>query len=210
MRLYQANMKILHTTDLHFKKHWFEWIASQQPNYDVFCITGDFLEERESQSLQEQIEWVSSWMREFKKPLFVCSGNHDIEELENEDWLCKIPNIYSDNSIKTIDGVKFGCVEYIAPDFFEFDECDVVLYHLPPIKTKTALHRENEDDWGDKELYRLLKNRLFSPSYLLCGHMHYPQDTKETIHKTTVCNCGSDKKSKIPNHTVIHIENKRG
>jgi Icc-related predicted phosphoesterase len=38
-------MKILHTTDLHFTKHWFEWISDQQQSYDVFCITGDFLED---------------------------------------------------------------------------------------------------------------------------------------------------------------------
>ena len=80
-------MKILHTTDLHFTKHWFTWIALQQNNYDVFCITGDFLESSKDETLLEQIEWISSWMKSFKKPLFVCSGNHDIEELENEDWL---------------------------------------------------------------------------------------------------------------------------
>ena len=133
-------MKILHTTDLHFTKHWFTWIALQQNNYDVFCITGDFLESSKDETLLEQIEWISSWMKSFKKPLFVCSGNHDIEELENEDWLNQIPNVYSDNSIKTINGIKFGCIPYIAPDFFEFDECDILLYHLPPAQSKTAIH----------------------------------------------------------------------
>ena len=99
-------MKILHTTDLHFTKHWFTWIALQQNNYDVFCITGDFLESSNDETLLEQIEWISSWMKSFKKPLFVCSGNHDIEELENEDWLNQIPNVYSDNNIKTINVIS--------------------------------------------------------------------------------------------------------
>ncbi len=189
-------MKILHTTDLHFTKHWFTWIASQQNNYDVFCITGDFLESSKDETLLEQIEWISSWMKSFKKPLFVCSGNHDIEELENEDWLNQIPNVYSDNSIKTINGIKFGCVPYIAPDFFEFDECDILLYHLPPAQSKTAIHNETNADWGDKEIARFLQKKILKPKVLLCGHMHYPIDRIDKIGNTTVYNTGVDKITK--------------
>jgi len=193
-------MKILHTTDLHFNKHWFKWIADQQDSFDIFCITGDFLESRKNETLLEQIDWVSSWMREFKKPLFVCSGNHDLEELENEDWLEKIPNIYSDNSIKTIDGVKFGCISYLVPDFYKFDECDIILYHLPPAKTKTSIHSKTNEDWGDRELYRLLKNNMIKPKILFCGHMHYPVQTIDIVNQTTIYNTGVDKSKDIPNH----------
>ena len=198
-------MKILHTTDLHFNKNWFTWIASQQNNYDVFCITGDFLESSKDETLLEQIEWISSWMKSFKKPLFVCSGNHDIEELENEDWLNQIPNVYSDNSIKTINGIKFGCIPYIAPDFFEFDECDILLYHLPPAQSKTAIHDETNADWGDKEIARLFQKSILKPKVLLCGHMHYPIDRIDKIGNTTVYNTGVDKNNEIPNHHIIKI-----
>lgn len=198
-------MKILHTTDLHFTKHWFTWIASQQNNYDVFCITGDFLESSKDESLLEQIEWITNWMKSFQKPLFVCSGNHDIEELENEDWLNQIPNVYSDNSIKTINGIKFGCIPYIAPDFFEFDECDILLYHLPPAQSKTAIHDETNADWGDKEIARLLQKKILKPKVLLCGHMHYPLDKIDKIGNTTVYNTGVDKNNEIPNHHIIKI-----
>ncbi|MEA2019243.1 MAG: metallophosphoesterase [Campylobacterota bacterium] len=198
-------MKILHTTDLHFNKHWFEWIKNQQNNYDIFCITGDFLEDKKEESLLEQIDWISSWMKDFKKPLFICSGNHDIEELENEDWFNKISNIYSDNSIKTIDGIKFACIPYIAPEFYEYDECDVILYHLPPAKTKTAIHKKNDEDWGDKEFYRVLKNGIIQPKIVLCGHMHYPSETIGKIKNTTIYNTGVNKKSDIPNHHIIEV-----
>ena len=198
-------MKILHTTDLHFNKNWFTWIALQQNNYDVFCITGDFLESSKDETLLEQIEWISSWMKSFKKPLFVCSGNHDIEELENEDWLNQIPNVYSDNSIKTINGIKFGCVPYIAPDFFEFDECDILLYHLPPAQSKTAIHNKTNADWGDKEIARFLQKKILKPKVLLCGHMHYPIDRIDKIGNTTVYNTGVDKNNEIPNHHIIKI-----
>ena len=198
-------MKILHTTDLHFTKHWFTWIASQQNNYDVFCITGDFLESSKDESLLEQIEWITNWMKSFQKPLFVCSGNHDIEELENEDWLNQIPNVYSDNSIKTINGIKFGCVPYIAPDFFEFDECDILLYHLPPAQSKTAIHNETNADWGDKEIARFLQKKILKPKVLLCGHMHHPINTTDKINNTMIYNTGVNKKKDVPNHFCIEI-----
>ncbi|WP_320036036.1 metallophosphoesterase family protein [Halarcobacter sp.] len=198
-------MKILHTTDLHFNKNWFEWLIKQQNNYDVFCITGDFLEDSKNETLLEQIEWITNWMKKFKKPLFICSGNHDIEELENEDWFSKISNVYSDNTIKIIDGIKFGCIPYIAPEFYEYDECDVILYHLPPSYTKTAIHNKTNEDWGDNEFYRNIKNGVLSPKVILCGHMHHPIDIIDKINNTMIYNTGVDKKKDIPNHFCIEI-----
>lgn len=198
-------MQILHITDLHFNKHWFRWIEKQQDKFEVFCITGDFLDDSKNETLLEQIEWITIWMKNFQKPLFVCSGNHDIEELENEDWLNKILNVYSDNSIKLINGIKFGCIPFIAPDFFEFGECDVVLYHLPPSNTKTSIHNETNEDWGDKEFYRNIKSGLLTPKIILCGHMHHPLDTIDKISNTTIYNTGVNKKQNIPNHHIINI-----
>lgn len=197
-------MKILHATDLHFNQHWFEWVSEQQEHCDVFCLSGDFLEPASDIPLSSQIEWVSDWMKSFQKSLFVCSGNHDIEEEENEDWLNKISNIYSDNSIKTLNGIKFGCVPYIGADFLDFSDCDIILNHVPPAKTDTATDKKDQD-WGDRELHRLLKNKLVSPKYLLCGHMHNPVKTTITLHNTTISNPGSNPKSKIPAHAILTV-----
>ncbi len=135
----------------------------------------------------------------------MCSGNHDIEYSEDEDWLLKIPNIYSDNSSKTIDGIKFACLPYLAPDFLEFYDCDVLLYHIPPSNTKTAIHRETKEDWGDKELYRIIKNGLISPKIVLSGHMHYPTARIDKINQTTIYNTGVDKNSDVPNYHILNI-----
>ena len=200
-------MKILHTTDLHFNKQWFKWIAEQQDIFDVFCISGDFLESAKNETLQEQIVWVTEWIKKFEKPLFTCSGNHDIEELNNEEWLSNIDtsNYYSDNSIKTIDNIKFGCYPYIgAEGYFEFDVCDILVTHAPPAKTKTAIH-ENGADWGDQELYNALKYKIINPKILLCGHMHHPVATIDTLGSTTIYNTGVDKYSDIPKHHQIEI-----
>lgn len=200
-------MKILHTTDLHFNKKWFEWIEQQQNNFDIFCISGDFLESSKDETLKEQIEWITQRIKKFKKPLFTCSGNHDIGELDDEKWLLNIDfsNYYSDNTIKTIENVKFGCYPYIGADgYFEFDECDVLITHVPPVKTKTSIHK-NGTDWGDKELYNAIKNKIISPKILLCGHIHKPLVTVDTLKNTTIFNPGVNVNSEMPEHHKIEI-----
>lgn len=200
-------MKLLHTTDLHFNKAWFSWIADQQNSFDIFCISGDFLESSKEATLLEQIAWVSRWIKAFEKPLFVCSGNHDIEEFENEEWLSEIDSssYYADNVIKTIEGISFGSYPYIgAEGFYEFDNCDVLITHMPPANTKTSTDK-NDNDWGDRDLYRALKNATLTPRIILCGHMHYPSKTIDKIKNTTIYNPGVAKTSAIPNHHIVDL-----
>lgn len=200
-------MKILHCSDLHFNKQWFAWIKLQESKYDVFCISGDFLEDDKEESLSEQIQWVSSWIHKFKKPLFTCSGNHDIEEFDNEEWLSKIDtsNYYTDNMTKVIDGIKFGCYPYIgAEGYFEYDDCDVLITHVPPAKTDTSMDK-NGNDWGDLELQRAIKNNVISSKIILCGHMHNPEKKIAKIKNTKIYNPGVNKKNDIPNHNIIEI-----
>lgn len=165
------------------------------------------MEDSKEETLLEQIEWVSSWIRAFKKPLFVCSGNHDIEELDNEAWLNKIDtsNYYPDNSTKTIEGVKFGCYPFIgAEGYYELDDCDVLITHLPPTNSKTSTDKDG-NDWGDPELERAIKNNIISAKIILCGHMHHPQQTIAKMKNTTVYNTGVTNKNAIPNHHSIEI-----
>jgi len=200
-------MKLLHTTDLHFNQTWFEWIANQQDYFDIFCISGDFLEFSKEETLLEQIEWVSSWIKAFEKPLFVCSGNHDVEALDHEEWLNEIDtsNFYADNVITTIEGVTFGCYPYIGADgFYEFDDCDVLITHMPPANTKTSTNKSG-DDWGDRELYYAIKNSTINPKIILCGHMHHPLKTVDQLQKTLIYNTGVDKNDVIPKHHILEI-----
>ena len=200
-------MKILHTTDLHFNQKWFKWIEKQQNNFDIFCISGDFLESSKDETLAEQIEWVTRWIKKFKKPLFTCSGNHDIEELDNEEWLNKIDtsNYYPDNSIRAIENIKLGCFLYISADgYFEFDECDVLVTHIPPLNTKTSTD-ENGNDWGDRDLYHAIKNKIIKPKIILCSHMHHPTKTLDKLNAVTIYNTGVDTKSEIPKHHIVEI-----
>ena len=197
-------MKLFHATDLHFNQAWFAYITYHQHEVDAICITGDFLEESHDVSIQDQVTWIHAWMHSIKIPLFVCSGNHDLDVNEGT-WLSGLECAYSDTSQATIKGVRFGCVPYVAPDFLEYDTCDVMLYHLPPSKTATAEHENTHDDWGDPELHRLLKRRLLTPKVLLCGHLHTPKKRIDTLGTTSIYNAGSNVRLNVPLHHIITI-----
>ena len=71
-------MKILHATDLHFNQRWFKFIKDIESNFDVVCITGDFIDAFDEGGIVSQIAYVSERLANFNKPVFVCSGNHDV------------------------------------------------------------------------------------------------------------------------------------
>ena len=198
-------MKILHCSDLHFNKNWFKWLTQQQNDIDIFCISGDLLDSSKDETLLEQIDWLKDWIKQFQKTLFICSGNHDIEEFDNEDWLNKIntSNYYPDNVIKTIKNIKFGCYPYLGADgYYEFDECDILITHVPPAKTDTSTDK-NKSDWGDKELYNAIKNKIINPKIILCGHMHKPIQNICILNTSTIYNPGVGKNNLIPNHYIL-------
>ena len=197
-------MKILHTSDLHFNQRHFEWVASQRDNYDVFCMTGDFLDETQG-DLEGQIIWVRQWIKVFRKPLFVCSGNHDINVEDSENWLNEIDikNYYCDGMKKTIDGITFMSAPFENYDGFADFSCDVLLNHVPPEKSLTAI--EDGTDKGDNLLYQVLKHKIIQPKVLLCGHVHEPEKVVDKLNGCTIYNPGLEVKGAVPKCSVIEL-----
>lgn len=161
-------MTILHASDLHFDKAKFDQILGLE--FDVCCISGDLIDASQK-GVSEQKAWVKRWLANFKKPVFVCSGNHDVDGSDDAAWM-RMPNIYADGDIKMVEGIKFGCVPYLYTDILDFSECDILLTHVPPARTQTAIERGR--DFGDKELFRALKHGLLKAKIILCGHVHDP------------------------------------
>lgn len=71
-------MEILHATDLHFNQQLFKFAKDIESNFDVVCITGDFIDAFDEGGIVSQIAYVSERLANFNKPVFVCSGNHDV------------------------------------------------------------------------------------------------------------------------------------
>lgn len=175
-------MKILHASDLHFDKAKFDQILGLE--FDVCCISGDLIDASQK-GVSEQKAWVRRWLENFKRRIFVCSGNHDADGSGDAAWM-RMPNIYADGDIKMIEGVKFGCVPYMCTDILDFAECDVLLAHVPPAHTQTAV--EHGRDFGDKELYRVLKHGLLKAKIILCGHVHDPLSRVDKIGNYKIYN----------------------
>ena len=184
-------MKIWITGDLHFNTTWFKYLLKQQNNYDILCLTGDLLD-LTAGNFSEQSKWIANFLTNFSKPIFICSGNHDLDKNMEFNWLSGIgDNITLDNRIKTIEGVKFGVMPYLGADISRFYDCDILLHHIPPANTKTAKNRsKGSKDFGDDELYQVLKHKIITPKYLLCGHVEQPLNQTDQINKTTIINPG--------------------
>jgi Icc-related predicted phosphoesterase len=78
-------MKILITSDFHFRKKWFEWLTQEAPKYDLVCLSGDLLNLFDKITPRiDQIQWVvQTWKPQFaatKTLLAISSGNHDFND----------------------------------------------------------------------------------------------------------------------------------
>lgn len=75
---------------------------------------------------------------------------------------------YSSNVPKFGRCTAFECIPYLATEYDAFDTCTVLLSHLPPAKTKTAMDRKTKKDLGNRNLSRMLYNNLLCQ--ILCRH----------------------------------------
>lgn len=152
--------------------------------YDALCVTGDLLDEPSSLAIDLQIKSLKKFFKKIKKPLFICSGNHDLDG----SWIKKIKNAVVDNEIKEIKKLKFGCVPFACKDFKEFKKCDILLTHVPPFGSKTSLDIRSGNDLGDKHLTKALEDKIIKPKFILCGHIHHPKENYEEFMGTKVLN----------------------
>ena len=80
-------MTILHVTDFHFNKRWFDWLVQSAPPHDLLVMSGDMLNLAIDTPQRKQIEWVSEWIESYPRPMCICSGNHDLEwDADAEHW----------------------------------------------------------------------------------------------------------------------------
>ena len=207
-----SSLKVLHVSDLHFNQTQFEWAAEQSCNYDVLCVSGDLLDDSLNQLLssKEQIEWIKQWTLTLSIPTFICSGNHDQIEVENDElpsarWLSRLKkdHLYLDGNIVDIGGFRFGCIPYENPNFHHFRDCDVLLHHVPPSKLKVA--KQGGDDWGCQDIRAAIKFGELQAKYILCGHVHQPHARFSKFKNKIISNPGSTPSAEKPNFNSITL-----
>lgn len=197
-------MKILHATDLHFVKSWYDYLLSIEKDYDVVCVTGDLVDGNDPKGIDYQIKQVVTMLYCFKKPLFVCSGNHDVGLPYDEYWLEGVVGVFGDNSIHNLNGITFGCATCLNPQYATFSNCDVLLSHYPPAYTKASCDIGG-GDYGSEKLYNSIAKGIIAPKIILCGHIHRPRKNICRFKNSVIYNPGCDFKSKIPRINSIEI-----
>lgn len=209
-------MKILHVADLHFRRGWFDWVASCGRKFELIVIAGDLQDAFSSTSMHEQAKAIRKWLLSLERPTIVCSGNHDFwvgdprvtkDVFAEGGWL---RNLRGQGSIVGVDGALVRRHDVLAavngwlqvPDLDE--PVDLLVTHAPPSGCACASGAEGRDV-GDPDLWPALQE--YPPTILLCGHIHTPRAfacSWPPIDPTTrVLVPGCDESAELPNHWVI-------
>ena len=202
-------MTILHVTDFHFNKRWFDWLLHRAPAHDLVVMSGDLLDLGIATPQRRQIEWASNWLNDFPRPISVCSGNHDLEwDSEAERWMPAYwlrdianPWVWTDGQRVTLDGVSF--LNIGATTRPKGGNADVWVVHAPPSKTLVAT-RSDGADAGDPDL--VAAARRYAPRLVLSGHVHTPRDWCERRGATLFLNPGRGTDEAFPNHILVRTE----
>ena len=206
-------MTILHVTDFHFNKSWFDWLLDRAPAHDVTVFSGDLLDLAVATPQRRQIEWVSQWLSEYPRPMCVSSGNHDLEwNSEAECWMPAYwlrdvvnPLVWTDGQRVFLNGMSF--LNIGAATHPKGGDADVWVVHAPPSKTLVA-RRADGVDAGDPDL--VSATRRHAPRLMLAGHVHSPTHWREQRNGTLLLNPGCSKDAPFPNHILVNTDDMSG
>ena len=91
-------MRILLTSDLHYKLRQYDWLIDVAPSFDAVVFAGDHIDSNAAVPAEVQIAALSASFAAIsrKTRLLVCSGNHDFNARNSAgektaDWLSRLP-----------------------------------------------------------------------------------------------------------------------
>jgi Icc-related predicted phosphoesterase len=202
-------MTILHVTDFHFHKRWFDWLLHHAPAHDLVVMSGDMLDLNVATPHRRQIEWVSDWLREFPRPISVCSGNHDLEWDSAAErstpayWLRRIdnPHVWTDGQRVALNGLSL--LNIGATTRPKGAAADAWIVHAPPSEATVAI-RINGVDAGDPDLVAPVRH--YAPRLVFSGHVHNPIRWWEHQGDTLLVNPGYNPDALFPNHILVNTK----
>jgi Icc-related predicted phosphoesterase len=202
-------MTILHLTDLHFNKRWFNWLPNNAPAHDLLILSGDLLNLSDLTAHTDQIAWVADWINDYPRPLCVCSGPSDlewdgaVERWTPAYWLRNFANrqAWADGtrvSFNNLSVLNIGCTTHPKGG-----DADIWVVHTPPARTAVSTHVNGRDS-GDSELVAAV--RRHAPRVVLSGHVHDPLDWHTRHGPTLLMNPGRSHDTPVPNHIILNTE----
>jgi predicted phosphodiesterase len=179
-------MKILHLTDLHYRRRWFDWALTEVRNVDVVVVSGDLIDALPTARtrLRDQVRWVSEWCHLLPCVLAICTGNHDAvpagEGLkvgdEEGEWLVKLRQsgrVLVDGDDTILAGIRFVCRPWIGGSWPTPGTVPTVLVsHGGPAGTDVV--GMELDSPGDPDVADIAAS-LPADSWVVSGHVHNPK-----------------------------------
>ena len=182
-------MRILLTSDLHYKLRQYDWVIGAASGFDAVVIAGDHIDAFLPVPSAVQIAALSASFAAVAREsrLLVCSGNHDLNARNGEgektaDWLDAIrsPVLAVDGDTVGVDDTLFtvcpwwdgpharlGVEQLLETAARQRTGRWIWVYHAPP---EGALSWTGKRHFGDPALPDLI--RRHSPTAVLCGHIH--------------------------------------
>ena len=182
-------MRLLLTSDLHYKLRQYDWLLGMAAQFDVVVVAGDHIDAFLPVPSEVQIAALSATLTAVarRSRLMVCSGNHDLNARNAEgektaDWLGAVRSaaLAVDGDSVVVDDVLFTlCPWWDGPHARarlerELDEQArqrsgrwIWVYHAPP---EGALSWNGKRHFGDPLLAELVARH--APTAVLCGHIH--------------------------------------
>lgn len=182
-------MRILLTSDLHYKLRQYDWLIGAAPHFDAVVVAGDHIDAMLPVPVEVQIAALSASFAAVaqKSRLLVCSGNHDLNTWDDKgekiaDWLGAVRSadlavdgdtVAIGDTLFTVcpwwDGpyTRVGVEQMLEVASRQRSGRWIWVYHAPP---EGLLSWTGKRHYGDAVLPELVKR--FSPTAVLCGHIH--------------------------------------
>ena len=205
-------LPILHVSDFHFHRPWFEWTKRVAKKFSAVAYTGDFLDSAyPSTPAVEQVAWVTKWCRDFPVPLWVVSGNHDHDRDDLPPHLQRWVSTSLAFDHVTTDGMRTAlgpwtveCAAWGEVPRAEIPQC-LALVHCPPEGAETAMEETVGIDYGDFELANILRHGFRPPELVLSGHVHLRRRFYDSTGFAMSLNPGRAEGGAHPNHIIINL-----
>ena len=182
-------MRILLTSDLHYKLRQYDWLISAAGGFDAVVVAGDHLDAFLPVPTDVQIAALTASMGAVARStrLLVCSGNHDLDGRNSAGektagWLSAVrsASITVDGDSVTIGDTLFtvcpwwdgpqarsGVEQLLETAARQRSPRWVWIYHAPP---QGLLSWTGKRHYGDAVLAELVARH--APTAVLCGHIH--------------------------------------
>lgn len=182
-------MRILLTSDLHYRLRQYDWVIGAAARYDAVVIAGDHIDGFQPVPSPVQIAALSASFAAVaqKSRLLVCSGNHDLNARnrageKTADWLDAIrgPTLAVDGDTVSVGDTLFtvcpwwdgpharaGVEQMLENASRQRTGRWIWVYHAPPVG---VLSWTGKRHFGDVVLPELIERH--SPTAVLCGHIH--------------------------------------